>query len=69
MTAAEVRLAGQSGVFIAEACRIDGLAVHAQGRWRHRVGANYAEVRYGDRRAYTWPLSRVAEIRWIEATA
>lgn len=62
--AAEVLLAGRPGVFVAHACRIDGGAVFARGRWRYRTGANYADVRYSDDRTYTWPLSRCDEIRW-----
>lgn len=67
--AAEVRLSGRNGVFCADVCRVDGLAVFASGRWRYRLGANNAAERYGERRSYTWHLSRCDEIRWTAEVA
>jgi hypothetical protein len=67
--AAEIRVEGRPGVFVAAAARIDGGAVHAEGRWRRRVGPNNDELRFGEQRSYTWPLARCAEIRWQQATA
>jgi hypothetical protein len=64
--AAEIRLTGRGGVFVAHACRLseDGLWLHAEGRWRRRLGANHTELRFDEPRAYTWPAGIVLEIRW-----
>ena len=67
--AAEVRISGRGGLFVADAATIDGPWLHVSGRWRTRAGANHSELRYSDEAAYTWPASEVAEIRWREATA
>lgn len=64
--AAELRIAGRPGVFLAETCRVEGAVVHVRGRWRYRVGANHADFRYGELVSYSWPLGRCREIRWAE---
>lgn len=66
--AAEVRISGRGGLFIADTATVAGPWLHAEGRWRTRSGANHAELRYGDQAAYTWPASEVTEIRWQEMT-
>jgi len=65
VSAAEIRVSGHGGVFVAETCCVEGGLVHAEGRWRERMGANYAKVRLSDRRRYSWPQRRLTEIRWI----
>ena len=63
--AAEVRIRGQSGIFIATECTVAGGVVTAHGRWRHRTGANYAETTLGARETLTWPVRRVDRIKWL----
>lgn len=61
---AEVRIAGRVGLFVADVATVDGLWLHAEGRFRTRVGANHGEFRWGELAAYSWPVGEVVEIRW-----
>ena len=61
---AEIRLTGEPGVFEAYECWVAGGWVHAHGRARRRVGLNYTEVRYGLPVRCSWPMNRVARVRW-----
>ena len=63
---AEIRLSGRSGVFVATAARLDGVLLHAEGRWRRRGGANNGNVRFSDERAYSWPVAAVQQVRWLD---
>lgn len=62
--AAEIRVAGRHGMFVADACNVDGPWIHAEGRWRTRGGSNNTELRWGEPAAYSWPVAQVVEIRW-----
>lgn len=62
---AEIRVAGHgSEMFVADTCTVEGPWLHAQGRWRTRVGANYADLRWSKPTSYTWPVAEVLEVRW-----
>jgi hypothetical protein len=69
--AAEIRVAGHPGeMFVADSCTVEGPWLHAEGRWRTRVGANHADLRWSDPTSYTWQSAAVLEIRWAQdATA
>ncbi|MGH2941331.1 MAG: hypothetical protein ACRDLN_00950 [Solirubrobacteraceae bacterium] len=66
--AAEIRIAGRGGVFVAHACRVseDGLWLHAEGCFRRRLGPNNTEFRFDAPRSYSWPTHAVVEIRWAQ---
>lgn len=66
---AELRVRGDSRVLVAETCTLDGPLVHATGRWRRRVGADWSEVRWSDERSYTWPLGELQRVRWLVRAA
>ena len=67
--AAEIRVRGEAGIFVAETCAvIDGL-VTATGRYRRLVGAGYAQERFGPRETLSWPVRRVDRIRWLSPVA
>ena len=62
---AHVLIRGRQGVFVAETCEIaDGL-VTATGKTRWRTGANYDDLRWGTRAAFSWPTRAIREIRWL----
>lgn len=61
---ATIVLTNGPDTFVAEDCHVDRGLVTARGFWRRRLGANFAEVEDGPRRAYTWPARRIHEIRW-----
>lgn len=61
---AELRVRGR-GVFIADECILERGAVTATGRWRRRMGANHADVRYGPLQTCSWPISRIEKILWL----
>lgn len=63
MIAAEIRVAGR--VFVAETCSLEAGIVTATGRWRRRMGANHAELRYSPIETCSWPIRRVDRIRWL----
>ena len=64
---AEIRVAGHTGVLVADACTVDADVVTASGRWRWRLGANHAELRYSAASVYSWPIREVREIRWTDS--
>jgi hypothetical protein len=51
------------GTFVAERLTREGNTWTAAGSWKHDSG------RLSEPGTYTWPTSRVHEIRWAEATA
>lgn len=62
---AEIRLVDRAGrMFVAEKATIEGPWVHAEGRWRSRVGANNSDFSFSAPMAYTWNAAQVAEVRW-----
>lgn len=62
--AAEIRVAGRGEMFIADVCRIEGPWLHAEGRWRTKVGGNHTAIGWSEPKSYTWPVSTLVEIRW-----
>ena len=66
--AAEIRIGGRVGIFVADTCTVDGSWLHVEGRWRTRGGANNAELRWSEPAAYSWPVSEVVEVRWAAST-
>lgn len=66
MPVAEIRVADRPGVFVADEARVDGVFVHATGRWRRRLGAGEA---WSGPRSYSWSAATVVQIRWAESEA
>jgi len=44
---------------------VEAGVVTASGRWRRRMGANHAELRYGPVETCSWPICRVESIKWL----
>jgi len=61
---ADIRISGRPGVFEADQAEVTGEWLHAEGRWRRRVGGNHADHSYGQQMAYSWPSRSVEEVRW-----
>lgn len=66
---AEIRVRGETGIFVAGSCEVLGGLVTATGQRRYLVGANYSETSYGPRETVSWPVRRVDRIKWLVAVA